>query len=705
MFQLINGNTEYRVRRDTNAPVTSGEVSIPAYHRRAETGEYLPVREIGSATDSSSNGAFYNTRITIIHIPETVTVIGGYAFATSAGSTSYLTTVDIEEGSRLLTVGNYAFSNCSDLTGITLPEGVTAINQYAFQNCTSLTEITIPENITTIGTNAFSGCTNLTDIIIDNDKVTNNSATNWGTRFPANNLSVTFKKDIGNYDFYSSSANTRLTSVTLDEGVTSIGTYAFYNCSGLTGITISENVTTIGTYAFYNCTNLTNIIIDNDKVTTTESSNWGTIFPASNLSVTFKKNPGSYAFYFSSGNTRLTSITFAEGVTSIGGSAFYYCTGLTGITIPEGVTSINFYAFYNCTGITSITIPASVTSIGGGPNNGLASITVDANNPNYASQDGIVYNKAKTQFVFIPSRIISVTIPDGVTSIDDYFIGLTSLRSVTFAAGSQLTTIGNTAFQNCTSLTSITIPENVTTIGTYAFNNCTNLRRITIDNDKVMTNWGTIFPANNLEVTFKKNIGSNAFYNSARLIGVVIYEGVTSIDTYAFYNCSGLTSVTIGTGVTSIGEYAFAGTGLTSITIPENVTTIGNSAFDRCVSLTNIIINNDKVTITQSSNWGNMFYWASNVTFKKNVPDYAFYTTGNSSRLSVTIEAGVTSIGNSASQICTSVTFAGTIDSGSFSSSSFPGDLRDKFYATDSANGTPGTYTRPSESTTWTRQE
>ena len=587
MFQLINGNTEYRVRRDPDSPVLSGEVRIPAYYRRPETGEYLPVKEIGATTDVSTGGAFYNTRITVIYIPETVTVIGNYAFAISAGSTSYLTTVNIEEDSRLQRIGNYAFSdcnnltgitipagvntignyafyNCASLTGITIPEGVTAISQYAFSGCTSLTgiiihegitsiggnafsgctsltSVTIGENVTTIGSNAFSGCsslteitipanvtsissgssgafsscTNLTDIIIDNDKVTGN----WGDRFPADNLSVTFKKNIG---------------------IT-----AFYNCTRLTGVTIEENVAAIGSNAFIGCTGLTDIIIDTDKITInqTQTSNWGTIFPDGRYSITFKKNIGigNYAFY---NCISLTGISIPAGVTSIGQEAFrgcrnlttvtfapdsqlrnigylafYYCESLTSITIPAGVTfipnglhqsqqypvygvfayctsletvtfangsqleDIGSYAFYSCTGLTSITIPAGVTSIGSDAFYGctsLTGITVDANNLNYASQDGILYNKAKTAFIHIPKAISgNVTIPEGVTYIGDFYY-CTSLTSITFAAGSQLQTIGDYAFDYCTSLTGITIPAGVTIIGQYAFRDCTSLTSITI---------------------------------------------------------------------------------------------------------------------------------------------------------------------------------------------------------------------------------
>ena len=282
----------------------------------------------------------------------------------------------------------------------------------------------------------------------------------------------------------------------------------------------------------------------------------------------------------------------------------------------------------------TVHIPASITGVNNtffGGNN-LTGITVDANNPNYASQNGILYNKAKTSFVHIPQAISgNVTIPAGVTSLPNgsyynggVFYGCTSLATVTFEAGSQLATIGNNAFQNCTSLASITIPTGVTSIGnnvfqnctslatvtfatgsqlqsigegafrnctsltsitisegvtsidTNVFQNCTSLANIIIDTDKITTsssrNWGHIFPAGNFSVTFKKNVGNYAFSSCTRLTSVTFTEGVTTIGNYAFRNCTNLTSITIPAGVTRIANDAFYNcTNLTSVTFQGNV--------------------------------------------------------------------------------------------------------------------------------------
>jgi hypothetical protein len=270
-----------------------------------------------------------------------------------------------------------------------------------------------------------------------------------------------------------------------------------------------------------------------------------------------------------------------------------------------------------------------------------------------ASNDDNYYNQ---QGAFTDVSITSVTIPTSVTSIGGRAFYQTNLASVTIPAS--VTSIGDYAFFGCDNLTSITIPAGVTSIGESTFAVCINLTSITVDagNPNYSSDNGILY--NKAKTTL---IQAPVKKSGA----VTIPASVTSIGIDAFRNCN-ITSITIPAGVTSIGENAFQMCkSLTSITIPAGVTSISNSAFAYC-------------------------------TFT-----------------SITIPAGVTSIGSSAFWECnslTSVTFAGTIASDSFSTTgSFKGDLRTKFYATDSANGTPGTYTRSGSGTTqspyvWTRQ-
>ena len=385
--------------------------------------------------------------------------------------------------------GTIIITGCVESTkgAITIPseidgKSVTSIGGKAFWGCTGLTSIIIPDSVTSIGGKAFCVCSGLTSITIPD------SVTSIG---------------YGAFDGCSG-----LTSITIPNSVTSIGRETFQDCSGLTSITIPNSVTSIGDDAFEDCRSLTSITIPN--------------------SVT---SIGDRAFCGCSG---LTSITIPNSVTSIGYLAFGGCHSLTSITIPDSVTSIGGCAFSCCSSLTSITISNSVTSIGScafGECRSLTSINVASDNNYYSSNNGILFNKKKTELIRFPSRKsqTSYTIPNSVTSI------------------------GSEAFEGCTGLTSITIPNSVTSIGNFAFDGCNSLTSITIPNS------------------------------------------VTSIGYWTFSCCSSLTSITIPDGVTSIGDMDFGGcSGLTSITIPNSVTSIGDSAFYGCTGLKDVYYTGSK---------------------------------------------------------------------------------------------------------------
>ena len=256
-------------------------------------------------------------------------------------------------------------------------------------------------------------------------------------------------------------------------------------------------------------------------------------------------------------NKNITSfgeLQYFTGLTSIGGYAFYVCSGLTSVTIPNSVTSIGYSAFSYCSRLTSVTIPNSVTSIG-----------------DYAFYDC--------------SGLTSVTLPNSVTSISDYtFSGCSGLTSLTIP--NSVILIGNYAFSDCSGLTSLTIPNSVTTIGNHAFQSCRGLTSVTIPNS----------------IT---HIGSDVFCACTGLTSVDIPNSVTSIGYGAFYECSGLINIDIPNSVVSIGEEAFSRcTKLASVTIPNSVTYIGPQAFDRCRCLTSIIIPNSVTYIGYDAFWG-----------------------------------------------------------------------------------------------------
>ena len=229
--------------------------------------------------------------------------------------------------------------------------------------------------------------------------------------YPGDNC-YTSNDEIGEKAFTDCS---RLTSLTLPVGITSIGYDAFAYCSGLTSLTLPAGITSIGEYAFYGCSGLTSLNL-----------------PAGITSI------DKYAFLDCSG---LTSLTLPDGITSIGSRAFYGCSGLTSLTLPAGITSIGDDTFYGCSGLTSLTLPAGITSIG--------------------------------EYAFYGcSGLTSLNLPAGITSIDKYaFSGCSRLTSLTLPAG--ITSIGEFAFSYCSGLTSIYVyAEKVPRIGRYAFEGC-----------------------------------------------------------------------------------------------------------------------------------------------------------------------------------------------------------------------------------------
>ena len=377
----------------------------------------------------------------------------------------------------------------------------------------------------------------------------------------------------------------------------------------------NKAVTSIGSSAFKNCSTLIRITIP-DSVTSIGSS----VF---------------------SGCSGLKSIAIPDGVTSIGQYVFYGCSSLTSITIPDSVTSIGDDAFRDCSNLTNVTIGNSVAFISIYAFNScssLTSIVVDNDNQYFTSIDGNLYNKDKTELIryAIGKTDASFTIPDSVTSIGNYaFNACSSLTSITIPDG--VTSIGFRAFEGCSSLTSITIPNGVTSIDYSTFRDCSRLASITIP-DSVTS------------------IGNYAFYGCSGLTSITIPDGVTSIGESAFYDCSRLTRVTIGTSVTSIGKMAFYGcSSLTSITIPDSVTSIGSSAFKGCRNLTSITIPDSVTSIDYS-----VFSGCSSLTSiiipdsVVSIGDYAFRDC--SSLTSIIIPDGVTSIGRSAFNACSSLT-------------------------------------------------
>lgn len=491
-----------------------------------------------------------------VSIPSSVVSIDNYAFSGCTG----LTDVTIPDGVRTINAG--AFKGCTGLTNIKIPNSVNRIDNFTFEGCASLASMTIPYGVASIGQNAFLKCSGLTSVTIP-DSVTSIESSAFESCTKLANLTLSSNLTSVGYSVFASCRS--LTSVTIPNGVKSIGYRAFYSCERLTSVTIPDSVESIDQQAFCFCSNLADVYYDgsqaqwdaisignyNDPLTSAalhckespgstiieqgaygENLTWtlydtGTLvlsgsgpmadytadsyIPWYNLRAAIKAvsfagditTIGDHAF---DGCTGLTSITIPGSVTSIGWAAFYGCKGLTSVTIPNSVTSIETYAFYLCSKLTSITIPASVTSIGDGvfwSCSGLTEILVDPGNRNYASADGVLFDRSMDTLLQFPNGKQGVySIPAGVTSI------------------------GQFAFSYCKGLTGITIPNSVTSIGDAAFMSC-GLTSVAIPNS----------------VT---SIGQNTFRHCSELTSVTLPDSITSIAAYAFDDCGALTDVYYG---------------------------------------------------------------------------------------------------------------------------------------------------------------
>lgn len=623
---------------DEGTLTISGEGDMVTYTMESKWPTVKTVNIEAGVTSVDSDAFKGCKNLETVTIADSVTVIDLQAFY----NCSALKSVVMPE--QLTKIGQSAFYGCTSLKEITIPENVATINCMAFYNCTALEKmywnaksvelssegqdtfenlgsagkgvelvfgdtvqkipdnmmkysdnvniksITIGENVTTVGYNAFRGCTKVEKVYWNAINVTDSDSTGY-TGSECGGMDAIFGDNVETIP-YNCFSHAGLKSVTIGKNVTEIGKYAFSGNGGLTTVSLPDSVTTIGDYAFQNCSGLT-------KVSANKIS-----------------DIGIYSF---SGCTALKTIDFIMNAESIGSSAFSGCTALTKISVSNKLKNVDSSAFYGCSNIKEIywDCESGVTPTGWCTS---------------GEEVKVIFGDSITKVPCVVKGLtapMSVTIGKNVTEISDYaFQGCTGLSSIVIPNGVE--TIGSYAFSG-TGITEIRFPDSVTSFGADAFADCKSLTKIEFPKNIEKIKGFSGCSALEEIVVPAKVISLGDFSDCKSLRNVIITGPLKNIGSSAFAYCSSLERIVLPKGLEAIGAHAFDHTGIKSIVIPDSVTYIGSYAFNECDALIDIKL-------------------SKNITY---ISGHTFFGCG--ALKSIRIPDGVTTIYNNAFYKCSSI--------------------------------------------------
>ena len=490
---------------------------------------------------------------------------------------------------RVTAIGREAFKDCSALASVKIPKRLIYIGSCAMENCSNLSNINIPSKLHSIGESAFLGCENLAKIYVEDIEM-------W--------LGISFKNEQANplcnggMLYLNINSGAAITDIVIPDAITEIGNYAFYGYSSLTSLTLHSKIESIGTRALYGCGGELHI----------------------NCPIANAELDAENAFY----GSRFSKIVIGTPVSYIGNYSFANMNYLTEVVIAGSVMSIGDGAFKGCNAISELTVPSSVISFGKAPFEGCTGkLTLNCGIPDCTYVDEH----------FLHGALFSeIVVGEGVTYIGRYgFYGYN--KAEVFRLGGSVSAIGVEAFGGCTgelfvecSLPSsrvttngalsgskfsrITLTPSVQSIGTNALFGCEGelVVECAIPHSSTATAspfYGSKFTT--IKLLVAESISDYAFSGYASLQNIILPETLTAIGKNAFQRCSGLETVILPGRLCSIGDYAFAGcSALKEISIPDSVESIGSYALYDCAALARTAIGKGVLTFGQ-----NVFYGAT----------------------------------------------------------------------------------------------